>query len=70
MSYTCQNCGAAADDFSSLCNPTSEEFDAKFCGAPALQVCEEKLDSMKYSCDACGSVSAEAANLCNPSPIK
>ena len=70
MSYTCQNCGAAADDFSSLCNPTSEEFDAKFCGAPPLQVCEDKLDSMKYSCDACGSISAEAVNLCNPNPIK
>ncbi|EKD38777.1 MAG: hypothetical protein ACD_75C00612G0004 [uncultured bacterium] len=70
MSYTCQNCGAAADDSSNLCNPTSEELDSKFCGAPAVQVCEDKLMSMQYSCDACGSVSADPEHLCNPSKIK
>ena len=68
--YTCQNCGASAEEISNLCNPTGEEFDEKFCGAPALQVCEDKMDSMKFSCDACGSVSAEETYLCNPSPIK
>lgn len=69
MSYTCQNCGTAADDYTSLCNPTSEKIDNKFCGAPAVQVCKDKLKSMQYSCDACGSVSAEADNLCKPSRI-
>lgn len=70
MSYTCQNCGASADEYNSLCNPTSGEFDAKFCGAPAMQVCEDKLDAMKFSCDSCGSVSAEEENLCNPRSLK
>jgi len=68
--YTCQNCGATADTSSSLCKPTSGEFESKFCGAPAEQVCEEKIKTMKYSCDACGSVSADAEHLCNPSLIK
>ncbi len=68
--YTCQNCGASAEDINSLCNPTSEEFDEKFCGAPALQVCEDKMESMNFSCDSCGSVSADETNLCNPRAIK
>lgn len=70
MSYTCQNCGVVAEEESRLCNPTSEELDNKFCGAPAVQVCEDKIENMKYSCDACGSVSAEADNLCNPTMIR
>lgn len=70
MTYTCQNCGSSADDSSSLCNPTNEGVDSKFCGAPAVQVCEDKLESMKFSCDACGSVSADPEHLCNPSMIR
>lgn len=69
MTYTCQNCGSAADNSSSLCNPTSEERENKFCGIPADEVCEEKLPTMKYSCEACGSVSADAEHLCEPSMI-
>ncbi len=68
--YTCQNCGATADDSSSLCKPTSEELDSKLCGVPATQVCEDKVTTMKYSCDACGSVSAFVECLCSPSVIR
>lgn len=70
MNYTCQNCGASADNSNSLCNPTSERLDSKFCGAPSLQVCDGKVAFMKYSCDACGSISADADRLCSPSEIK
>ncbi len=70
MTYTCQNCGSSADTSSSLCNPTSEELDKKFCGSSAAQVCNGKLATMKYSCDACGSVSANPEHLCNPSIMR
>ncbi len=70
MAYTCQNCGTSAEFSSNLCNPTNEEVGNKFCGSPADQVCDDKLQTMKYSCDACGSVSADAEHLCNPSQIR
>jgi len=70
MTYTCQNCGSAADNSSSLCNPVSEKFDTKFCGAPADQVCEEKLAAIKYVCAGCGSMSADAEHLCDPDLIR
>lgn len=70
MAYSCQNCGASAEDSNKLCNPTNEEQNNKFCGAPAGNVCNSKLVEMKYTCDACGSVSADAGNLCSPSKIR
>jgi len=70
MAYTCQNCGTTADDSNSLCNPTSDKLDNKFCGVPAEEVCDEKLKTINYSCDACGSVSADPKHLCNPSMIR
>ena len=70
MAYTCQNCGASAEDSKSLCKPAGEEISGKFCGAPASQVCNGKLGAMKYTCDACGSVSADAERLCSPSEIR
>jgi hypothetical protein len=69
MTYTCQNCGASADNSGNLCNPISEELSTKFCGVPAGKVCDGKRVAMKYACDACGSVSADAEHLCSPSPI-
>ena len=69
MTYTCQNCGATADNSNSLCNPTDEALDSKFCGVPTDQVCDEKLTTIKYTCDSCGSVSADAERLCNPSTV-
>jgi hypothetical protein len=66
MAYTCQNCGADAEDSRTLCNPNKKELDSKFCGASAAEVCDDKLSTMKYSCDSCGSVSADSTRLCNP----
>ena len=70
MAYTCQNCGVTAKMSSSLCNPTKEDAESKFCGTSTDQVCLDQLKTMKYSCDACGSVSADAEHLCNPSQIR
>lgn len=70
MAYTCQNCGATAHSSKTLCHPTKEEVESKFCGTPTDQVCEERLATMKYSCEDCGSVSADAEHLCSPSRIK
>ncbi len=70
MAYTCQNCGASAYNSKSLCNPTSDDDEFKFCGTPSDQICEDKLVTMKYSCDDCGSISADAEHLCSPSRIK
>ena len=70
MAYTCQNCGVTADNYSDLCNPTSEKLDNRFCGASSVEICDGKLSSMKYSCDACGSVSADADRLCNPTEVR
>ena len=70
MAYTCQNCGASADAPTSLCKPINAEFESKFCGAPATQVCDDKLKTIQYACDSCGSVSADADRLCSPSMIK
>jgi hypothetical protein len=70
MYYTCQDCGASADNQSSLCNPSMEVEKHKFCGVSPLLVCVEKRTSMKFICDACGSVSADAAHLCSPSKRK
>ena len=69
MAYTCQNCGADAEDSRSLCNPTSEEIDDKFCGVSTADVCADKFTAMKYSCDSCGRVSADPEFLCNPAEI-
>lgn len=68
--YTCENCGATADDSSRLCKPTSKEQEIKFCGVPANDVCEEKIPSVKYKCDSCGKMSAFVGHLCSPSLIK
>jgi hypothetical protein len=54
MTYTCQNCGSAADNPSDLCNPQAKEQDSKICGASAVEVCAGKVSSMQYTCDACG----------------
>jgi hypothetical protein len=70
MAYSCQNCGASAEDSSKLCNPTTEELNNKFCGVPAAAVCNGKLAEMRYTCDACGSVSADADKLCSPSQLR
>lgn len=69
MAYSCQNCGASAEESTQLCNPTNAELYNKFCGVPAGKVCNSKLAAMKYTCDACGSVSADPENLCSPSKI-
>ena len=69
MTYTCQNCGVTAEDAGTLCKPTQEEQENKFCGAPPTQVCEDKRETMQYTCDSCGSVSADAEHLCNPRQI-
>jgi len=70
MMYTCQNCGVTAGNSSSLCNPVEGELDAKFCGAPPSQVCEEKLTAIKYVCSGCGSMSTDADRLCDPDMIR
>jgi len=69
MMFTCQKCGASAENSSNLCSPTTEEHESKFCGTTSDQVCEDKIGTMKYQCDSCGSVSADAEHLCNPSQI-
>lgn len=68
MMYTCQNCGASAETAGNLCNPSTEEYESKFCGTSSEQVCDDKLETMKFQCDSCGSLSADAEHLCNPSP--
>jgi hypothetical protein len=70
MTYTCQNCGSAADNPSDLCNPQAKEQDSKICGASAVEVCAGKVSSMQYTCDACGSVSATPEHLCSPSLLR
>jgi predicted RNA-binding Zn-ribbon protein involved in translation (DUF1610 family) len=70
MLYTCENCGTSAEDRNSLCRPTTEEHESKFCGAPTDQVCDDKRTAMRFQCDSCGSVSADAEHLCNPSEIR
>jgi hypothetical protein len=70
MAYTCQNCGASAYNSKTLCNPTDEDVESKFCGTPSEQVCEDRLGAMKYTCEDCGSLSADAEHLCSPSRIK
>jgi uncharacterized OB-fold protein len=69
MAYTCQNCGATSYSPGSLCNPTNDEVESKFCGTSADQVCEEKTSMMKYSCEDCGSLSADAEHLCSPNRL-
>lgn len=66
--YTCEKCGTTADSSDSLCSPTAEEHESKFCGFTAEQVCEDKMGMMDYQCDTCGSVSADPEHLCNPMP--
>jgi len=70
MAYMCKDCGASAENQKSLCNPSKEMEEHKFCGLSPLLVCVEKRASMKFICDACGSVSAHAAHLCSPSKRK
>lgn len=70
MAYTCQNCGASAENSSNLCKPTSEKLNNKFCSAPAARICNSKLVAMKYTCDDCGSFSANPETLCSPSQIR
>jgi len=73
MTYTCQNCGASADDPGHLCNPSDVGMDCKFCGEKnisASHVCKDKLAAMKYSCETCGRISVDATHLCTPVEIK
>lgn len=65
MAYICQNCGVVTDDSNTLCNPVNEEYKSKACSISEVEVCDDKIPSMKYSCT-CGNVSANPQHLCKP----
>jgi hypothetical protein len=73
MTYTCETCGAVADEPGHLCNPCGDESKCSFCGSPevnARHVCKDKLAAMNFYCEGCGRVATEEGHLCKPSPIK
>ena len=69
MTFTCQNCGSMADKPSSLCNPTADKVEGKFCGTSTDKVCEDKYVEMNFLCDACGGLSPDPQHLCSPRKI-
>jgi hypothetical protein len=73
MAYTCETCGAIAEDPGHLCNPCGDATECSFCGTPqaeAIHMCKDKLAAMKYVCGGCGRVATEEGHLCEPSPIE
>ncbi len=72
MAYTCENCGAVADEPGHLCNPCGDEIECSFCGDPHVDqkhMCKDKLAAMGYVCEGCGRVATERGHLCKPSAI-
>lgn len=72
MTYTCNNCGAVANEPGHLCNPCGDAAKCSFCGAPEVghsHICKDKLAAMKFVCDGCGRVAMEKDHLCKPAPI-
>ena len=73
MSYTCNNCGAVANEPGHLCNPCGDKSNCSFCGIfniDTTHMCSDKLAAMKYVCEGCGRVAMEEGHLCEPSIIE
>lgn len=72
MEYTCENCGAVAEEPGHLCNPCGDKAKCSFCGEPETDtkhICKDKLALMKFSCGGCGRVATDEGHLCDPTPI-
>ena len=73
MEYTCETCGAVAEEPGHLCNPCGDPTECNFCGTPEMDtthVCKDKLAAMKFVCEGCGRVAMEEDLLCKASPIE
>lgn len=70
MKYTCLNCGATAQDPSTLCNPGDDVKLSPFCATATEPVCNDHRDTMEYSCGKCGGLSPDADHLCYPFKFK
>ncbi|MBI4642808.1 MAG: hypothetical protein HY790_07635 [Deltaproteobacteria bacterium] len=70
--YTCQTCGALAEEPGHLCNPAGEPMTCAYCGEKSSHVkhyCKGKLEDIKYVCEQCGRLSTSADLLCKPTNV-
>ncbi len=70
--YTCQTCGALAEDPGHLCSPSTDVVLCPYCGkkAPHPQhFCKGKLEDIKYVCEGCGRLATSDAFLCKPKKV-
>jgi len=70
--YTCQTCGALAEEPGHLCNPAGEAMTCAYCGKKgpfAKHYCKGKLDDINYVCENCGRLATSADLLCKPTKV-
>jgi DNA-directed RNA polymerase subunit RPC12/RpoP len=70
--YTCQTCGAIAEEPGHLCNPGGEAMTCKYCGKKGPFVkhyCKGKLEDIRYVCEQCGRLATSADLLCKPTSV-
>jgi rubrerythrin len=70
--YTCQTCGALAEEPGHLCNPNMEPMTCAFCGATAPHTkhyCKGKLEDIKFVCNKCGRLAISEDLLCEPTKV-
>jgi DNA-directed RNA polymerase subunit RPC12/RpoP len=70
--YTCQTCGALAEEPGHLCNPGGEAMTCAYCGKKgpfAQHYCKGKLEDINYVCENCGRLATSADLLCKPTSV-
>jgi len=70
--YTCQTCGALAEEPGHLCNPTLEKTLCPYCGDTAPHVkhfCKGKLADLNFVCEKCGRLAPAQEMLCQPTAV-
>jgi len=70
--YTCQSCGALAEEPGHLCNPNMDPMTCSFCGEKAPHTkhyCKGKLEDIKYVCSKCGRLATSGDFLCEPTGV-
>ncbi len=70
--YTCETCGALAEEPGHLCNPSQEKVVCPYCGDVAphqKHYCKGKMEDLKYVCDQCGRLAPSEELLCKPMKV-
>jgi hypothetical protein len=70
--YTCETCGALAEEPGHLCKPSGEAMPCSYCGkkeSAPKHFCKGKLEDIKFVCEGCGRLATSADLVCKPAKV-